>query len=142
MHATKTQPGWFRGAVVDGLSALYVLRLEGTPSEHLIDKTRDVWCVALWTGRDWHEQRDAARLQIAFARLAAQCDRWPTPRMLIDRLPDPTPTNKRLPAPSAEDKRAGLEGVRRMREIIEAAGGGPRAMPLLPGERRRQPWER
>lgn len=135
-------PEWIRTEVINGLSGLYALRLDGTPGEAIIKHTREVWLIALTTNRVWVEQRDAPRIAEAFALLAARCDKWPTPRQLIANLPDPEP-QKALPKKMTEaDRREGLKAAAKMRRIIEDAGGGPKPMPLLPGERRRQSWER
>ncbi len=97
---------WIEREVARGLQGLVALRLPGAPGEDAVTLTLDIWLAALAvrvTG--WTEATDAARLQVAFRTLYANCTTWPAPRQLLDALPIRAPP-RALPAPrmSAEER--------------------------------------
>lgn len=112
---------WFIDAIKDGLKALAALRLDGTPAVDLLATTRDIWIVALWSGRQWIEL-DRDRLDRAFVRLASDVTRWPSPAELKTRLP----RRESLPAlaapPISDAQRA--ENLARIRSIVAEVLGG------------------
>ena len=84
---TGNPPSWFRGAIVDGISLLMTLRLDGSPAADTIKATGAAWIRALWRRRWWHQERDHPRIIAAFDSIAASFTRWPAPAHLINALP-------------------------------------------------------
>ena len=76
-----------RGSVVDGLKALFVLRLNGTPAAADMESVGQVWIKVVEQHQKWDAKRDAGRLEAAFEKLIAEVDRWPSPSELLRRLP-------------------------------------------------------
>jgi hypothetical protein len=69
-------PKWFSDRVKQGLGAITVLSLPGTPFDDM-RKTSEVWMMALWTAQHWNAELDAARLDAAFLSVARRAERWP-----------------------------------------------------------------
>ncbi len=83
-------PKWLNVSIAQGLAGLVLLRLPNTPPEDMIKATAKVWVTALTTVKlygGWNEVEDKWRIESAFTRLYAECDRFPSPKMLIERLP-------------------------------------------------------
>ena len=80
-------PDWFRGAIVDGVTMLMALRLEGAPALDTIKPTGAVWIRSLWRKRWWHQERDLPRIELGFDYLCASFERWPAPVHLLRALP-------------------------------------------------------
>lgn len=85
----KELPDSLYNAVIDGLTMLLALRLPGTPAADTAQATAQAWSVALAANKQWDAEADLPRIQMAFAVLAANTDRWPAPRHLLDCLPPP-----------------------------------------------------
>jgi hypothetical protein len=94
-------PSWLENAVIEGLQALLVLRLDRAPAADTINAVVDVWLHALMASNTtWISHLDAARLSAGFARLLHSCQQWPAPKALIDAMPARVmPTA--LPAPTS-----------------------------------------
>ena len=84
---TTSPPAWFRGAIVDGISLLMTLRLDGSPAADTIVATGAAWIRSLWRRRWWHQERDLPRIVAAFDSIAASFTSWPAPAHLIHALP-------------------------------------------------------
>lgn len=80
---------WLNEAIAQGLMGLVALRLPNTPPEEVIVKTAKIWVLALTKGcgGQWVEDEDRWRIEKAFVRLYADCEFFPSPKMLIERLP-------------------------------------------------------
>lgn len=108
---------WLREEIGTGLQKLLVLRLPGTPPEDSIVGTAEIWLEALQNRNTrWEEHLDRDRVRLAFRKLFGICDRWPTPRMLIDHLgsrapPRAMPPPRRSPEEIARNK-ARIEELR------------------------------
>lgn len=83
-----TMPEWVRNQMMDGLSKLMLLRLQGAPPADAVKGVAEVWCEAL-TLHTWAftEELDAQRLPQAFDLLIQQADRWVQPAQLIRLIP-------------------------------------------------------
>lgn len=120
----KDLPGWLEAELLEGLSGLLLLRLEGAPAADASDATANVWLAAVRSrNRVWVKERDVLRMRQGFAQLYASCDRWPTPKQLLDALPAEA-EQQRLPPPplTDEDKQRGNRMLARLREGLS----GPR----------------
>lgn len=118
---------WLRATIAKGLAGLVVLRLQGQPPEDMITKTAEIWVKAILHQKifnGWNEQEDKWRIEEAFLTLYAECDRFPSPKMLLERLP------KRrilaLPEPkitvlTAEERERNLAFCQQFRKILGAA---------------------
>lgn len=95
---------WFHNIIVDGISRLYSLSLEGAPAADVLPITTSVWVATLWDAGAWDESLDSARMKAGFVRLERSLTRWPPPRKLLDELP-PRPEQKALPAPDTKTPR-------------------------------------
>ncbi|ACA32314.1 conserved hypothetical protein [Histophilus somni 2336] len=81
---------WLKRTVAQGLGKLVVLRLANQPPEEMIKATAEVWVQVILSQRiygGWQEKEDKWRIEQAFMRLCAECERFPAPKMLLDRLP-------------------------------------------------------
>lgn len=96
-------PQWFVDEIATGLQRLYVLSLSGAPAAETLTATATIWCdtvgMCVPVRDGWECARDAGRLRVAFRDLCGQCERWPTPKQLIDLVPS-LPPPKELPAPT------------------------------------------
>lgn len=106
-------PAWFENAIIDGLTMLYPLSLEGTPSSETVTATADVWINVLWPAKQWHQRLDEQRIRRGFAALARNVDRWPWPMKFLDTLPA-RPPQPGLPGPqlTPEQRKANRERLR------------------------------
>lgn len=88
-----------RDAILDGLSALHLLRLPNAPAHARMEEVTGVWLSVLEAHcRHWTPERDKGRMEAAFMRMCAEAERWPTPRQIIDRIPPRKPLPQ-LPKP-------------------------------------------
>jgi hypothetical protein len=94
---------WLMQEIGMGLSKLLCLRLDGSPSEDMIEGTVAAWLEALTHNRVWDEQRDVPRIRESFKRLARTLERWPAPVKLTENLPD-VETKLALPAKVVSDE--------------------------------------
>lgn len=77
-----------RDAVIDGLKALFVLRLPGAPAAETLEAVGRLWIgIVERHQKQWDAQRDAGRIEAAFEKLLGEVDRWPSPSELLRRLP-------------------------------------------------------
>ena len=116
---------WLRTEVLTGLQKLLCLRLEGCPSEDMIEGTLAAWCEALEYAKTWDQQRDVPRIREAFVRLARTAKRWPSLAELIEVMPriDPAPVvprERRLSNDSICEN-----GLKHIDEINAKLGIGP-----------------
>lgn len=111
-------------AVCDGLTALYLLNLPYSPAKAKMEMVTSVW-LNIFTEhcRHWDSERDKGRLEAAFARIAAEAERWPVPREVIDRIPPRKPTID-LPRPkrSKEDVERIKNITKNLAEILSING--------------------
>lgn len=79
---------WLEAEVIDGLSALLVLRLARSPAADTINAVCDVWLHAMmgW-GLTWNAELDATRLRHGFMLLAGSVAEWPAPSQLREIMP-------------------------------------------------------
>jgi hypothetical protein len=110
-------PAWFHNAVVEGVQMLRTLSLPSTPPAETITLTTQVWIQVLWAAkRGWVEAHDLPRLKAAFMALAAELDRWPTPKAVLASLPA-RPDLKKLPPPRLTPEQIAAN-KRRLREAL------------------------
>jgi hypothetical protein len=127
---TEAVPSWFNNTLADGLTMLVALALPGTPPAETIALTLNVWVNALWPRQAWTED-DSQRLQAAFVYLAGTCDRWPTPRQLVQALPA-RPEVRQLEGPRlspekmAANKQRALDLLQAAREALLAGHQQPK----------------
>lgn len=108
---------WVRSGIADGLRALVAMRLPGSPAAELVTRTADTWHVAL--SRTMRvEEVDRPRLMEGFARLIAECQEWPSPRMLLDRLPA-RPRRTAVPHNPPVDPEAARSAIAAIRRRME-----------------------
>ena len=70
-----------RDAILDGLSALHLLRLPNAPAHARMEEVTGVWLAVLEAHcRYWTPERDKGRMEAAFMRMCAEAERWPTPK--------------------------------------------------------------
>ena len=92
-------PQWLKNAVIDGLQALLVLRLRGSPAKDTLPALANLWFATITTRPiTWDEDRDAPRIKKAFLELMATAEHWPAPSAFLGVLPPPPPTYS-LPGP-------------------------------------------
>lgn len=82
-------PDWFTAAVSRGLSTLYLLSLEGCPAADSTKTVGALWAKLLWEKArgNWQEIHDKRRIADAFAAIATDAKRWPTPAVFLEHLP-------------------------------------------------------
>lgn len=81
-----------RDAILDGLSALHLLRLPNAPAHARMEEVTGVWLAILEAHcRHWTPERDKGRMEAAFMRMCAEAERWPTPKQVIERIPPRKP---------------------------------------------------
>ncbi|MEY2151105.1 hypothetical protein AB7849_09320 [Rhodanobacter sp. 115] len=122
-------PPWLVDAIITGLKTLIALSsLERTPAVDMIQHTAMVWAKAVNRGRQLEEERDAPRIDEAFAVIAATYRTWPLPIDLIEALPPLERPAKALRLTSEESIRSGqvairdiLEGIQKKHEEAQAA---------------------
>ena len=80
---------WLRNTIIDGFSRLILLRLQNSPpnDEQVLGAMVNLWCETLETKFNLDEKQDKTRIEKAFLRLCGDCERFPSPKMLIDRMP-------------------------------------------------------
>lgn len=112
---------WLNAVIAKGLMGLVALRLPNTPPEEIIVKTAQIWVLALTKGlgTKWEKKRDTPRIEKAFMRLYAECDRFPNPKMLIERLPRDYPETLMIERKiTEEDRKRASEMCQKLREIL------------------------
>tara|TARA_R110000868_G_scaffold142759_11_gene360242 strand:- start:646 stop:1008 length:363 start_codon:yes stop_codon:yes gene_type:complete len=86
---------WLKASLIKGLQGLLMLRFQGAPAEDTIASLANAWLAVLThLPHTWDQDRDQRRIQKAFVRLAASCDRWPAPKHFIEMLPPIEPLLK------------------------------------------------
>lgn len=78
---------WLLTEIATGLQKLHLLSLDRTPAADVIAGTAQAWCEAIEHGRAFDQHLDTKRIRAAFVTLAANVDRWPSPRQFLDALP-------------------------------------------------------
>lgn len=113
---------WLNAAIAKGLMGLVTLRLPNTPPEEIIVKTAQIWVLALTKGlgNTWNEEDDLWRIENAFMRLYADCDRFPSPKMLIERLPKrkEQPLALLTREPTQEERNRHQAWIKKIKEMI------------------------
>lgn len=130
----KELPTQLHNAMIDGLTMLLTLRLSGSPAADTIAATAQAWSHVLAHGREWDEARDLKRFQTAFMVLAAEINRWPSPRDFLDVLPPP-PESLKLEyryKPTAEEKAKGKSALKRISDGLKAVLNGKIIEPSKP----------
>jgi hypothetical protein len=81
-------PNWLHNRVLDGVQFLRALGLPGTPAAEVATLTFIAWVSAIWNhgSRSWVEELDSARLYRAFESAAANAERWPTPKEVLQAM--------------------------------------------------------
>lgn len=119
-------PKWLRVAIAQGLGKLVVLRLANQPPEEMIKATAEVWVQVILNQRiygGWIESEDKWRIEQAFMRLCAECERFPAPKALLDRLPK----RKVIELPKPEHKPPSPEQQQRIAKMLAELGVGRNA---------------
>ncbi|WP_165010845.1 hypothetical protein [Neisseria yangbaofengii] len=127
-------PKQLHNAVIDGLTMLLTLRLAGTPAADTAAATAQTWSRVLAHGREWDEARDLKRFQTAFMVLAAETNRWPSPRDFLDVLPPPPapPMIEYRYNPTAAEKAKGKSALKRISDGLKAVLNGKIIEPPKP----------
>lgn len=118
---------WLRATIAKGLAGLVVLRLSGQPPEDMIIKTAEIWVKAILHQKiynGWNEQDDKWRIEEAFLTLYAECDRFPSPKMLLERLPKRkvlTLPEPKITVLTPEERERNLAFCQQFRKILGAA---------------------
>ncbi len=107
------------------MERLRLLNLDGAPAGVAMGEVTRIWAETL-AGRNivWDKELDTLRLHRGFMELAANCDRWPSPNMLMQRLPS-RPQRQALPAPqiTEEQRQRNLRAIRCMlRDALNLKG--------------------
>ncbi|WP_216891587.1 hypothetical protein [Pseudomonas putida] len=99
---------WFERAIAAGFQGLIALRLDGAPAADAINRTLDIWLVALAKNRQWDEEQDAQRIRETFETLFGACESWPSPaRFLRDLKPRTPPPGLPKPMRTGEQLKSG-----------------------------------
>ncbi|PWG62837.1 hypothetical protein [Sediminicurvatus halobius] len=118
--ADEPMPPWFRAVVGEGIQRLVAIGLPGGPGWDSIKLTAQAWGEALWEAPvQWDEKADSARLQAAFKRAGRTCERWPTPRQVLEMMPS-RPQPRALPAPQMSRQQR-ERNSRRLRAALRKA---------------------
>ena len=118
---------WLRATIAKGLAGLVVLRLQGQPPEDMITKTAEIWVKAILHQKifnGWNEQEDKWRIEEAFLTLYSECDRFPSPKMLLERLPKRRVlalSEPKITVLTAEERERNLAFCQQFRKILGAA---------------------
>ena len=106
-------PAWLGEIVKYHMERMRLLSLDGAPLGAAMGEVTLIWAETI-AGRNilWDRELDSPRLHQAFMELAANCDRWPTPNMLMQQLPK-RPEPKKLPEPpiSEEQRQANQQRI-------------------------------
>ncbi|MFC3875348.1 hypothetical protein [Neisseria musculi] len=122
----KELPTQLHNTMIDGLTMLLALRLTGSPAADTVAATAKAWSRVLAHGREWDEERDLKRFQTAFMVLAAETNRWPSPRDFLDVLPPPPapPMIEYRYNPTAVEKAKGKSALKQISDGIKAVLNG------------------
>jgi hypothetical protein len=112
-------PDWILYEISQGLTRLAMLSLDRTPAMDVIQGTAMAWREAIIEGREWQQERDRTRFQVAFRILAGRCTQWPAPREFLDALPA-IPKPEEVTRIEHEERR--LRGLEHLREIGNSMG--------------------
>ena len=117
-------------ALSDGLQRTLAMRLSGHPPADAADGMFQAWVAAFDAlPLAWDDSRDVPRICTAFARLWADCDKWPAPKMLIERLPPiPEPLKLEAKRPPLTPEQLAAHN-RRMAAIIGSLSAKTRIQP-------------
>lgn len=121
---------WLREELRDGLAALFILRLPGSPAGDTMPFVVDTWFASLTRFRVFDAELDRQRFRDGFLKLATGVRQWPSPRDLLDALPGRA-EQLRLPRPRSNPAVA----ARALEGIAEILGVTPRE-PAPPPEPR------
>lgn len=112
-------PYWLGEIVKYHIERLRLLNLDGAPLGKSMGVVTVIFAESITASASgWDESLDAWRLRQAFIQLEKHCDRWPSPRMVIDRMP-PRIYPRALPKPRTEAMRqAGLQALRELRDKL------------------------
>ena len=92
MSVSVVVPGWLGAIVQCHIARLRLLSLEGAPLAEAMGEVTLIWAETIASRRiNWDCDQDRARLECAFLELAATCERWPAPAMLLKLLSDRPP---------------------------------------------------
>ncbi|TCJ95937.1 hypothetical protein EV694_1940 [Volucribacter psittacicida] len=111
---------WLQDTIINGLSRLIVLRLQNCPPEDAVELTVKVWLEAI-TFKFPHleEKLDRKRIEQAFLKLCCECERFPTPSMLIERMPP----REIIALPEQEwteqDRQKAIENIQKLQGILK-----------------------
>jgi len=118
MEIQKPVPNWLLIELANGAEILLMCCLPGAPSAETISTTVKTWGGIFSQTRTWIETRDIPRLRQAFIRLATNCERWPTPKQILEAIPPPLASPwKALPKPEYPPEKA-RENLAKIREIL------------------------
>ena len=77
---------WLLTEIATGLQKLHQLSLDRTPSADTIAGTAQAWCEAIELDHALERDLDAPRIRRAFTKLAAEVERWPSPKQFLTTL--------------------------------------------------------
>ena len=121
---------WLAKEITEGVTKLYALCLDGTPSATMIQGTAMAWIETIESKGQWFEHADADRFKSAFSVLMRTCTRWPAPAMFIQALPSRAETDALLiaarPRLSPEQQQ---ENLNRLAGLVEQLCGKMDAKP-------------
>lgn len=113
---------WFEDAILDGLSQLFSLGLQGTPAAELAPITAKTWAKVLWKQPiGWVEDADTWRIDSAFTMLMGRIDRFPAPRDLMFTMPERKKLTA-IPAPKQSEEEMDAN-KKRLKEILKTVAG-------------------
>ena len=94
-----------------------LLSLEGAPLGAAMGEVTQIWAETIASRNiQWDCELDSPRLHQAFMELEANCDRWPTPNMLMQQLPKRPEPKKPPEPPISEAQRQANQ--KRLAELI------------------------
>lgn len=114
----RRYPSWLWNLVLDGLSKLLALRLEGAPPEDAVEGCALAWAEAICHECSYEEALDAERLAAAFRLLMRDADRWPAPKAYLARVKPREEPRERL---TDKEIASGLAGIAMIREATAVA---------------------
>ncbi|QGM80684.1 hypothetical protein [Otariodibacter oris] len=109
---------WLKQSLASGVSMLLLLRLKNAPPEDAIQPTLEAWFRVITYKKTWDKELDRARFESAFMYLAQNCDKFPSPKQLLEAMPKRE--FKELPPPeiTPEQQQKFAEGWRKLKEQL------------------------
>lgn len=123
MRKTISPEPWFDDIILDGLTQLFSLNLEGTPASELAPITASTWSKSLWAQSiNWCETLDAWRLERGFILTMGRVNRFPSPNSVLLSMP-PRPELKKIEGNKISEKERS-DNAKKLRSLIKNAMTG------------------